>query len=783
MTDTTPHHPWISSDGSPPPSGPPSGGPVRPERSRPPVGLQNLLLGLGTALVAISVVVFTAVNWSQLDASVQGLILVALTAVAGAAATVAARRQMPSTSEALGTVAVLLGLADVHAFRVGLAPAADPWLFWAGGLGVVTLLAATLGRVSTIRAPQIAAGVLAQVPLLCILRSVETSVSFAQLAVVGQAFGVLVAADRLKGPQWARRAASAWALSLALLFTAATVLDSLIGEVFADADPHRGATGICLAAAAALALFAAWLRAESVGIRLAALCGATALGLGAVWFASMEQTSFGTSVGLVALAASLVLLLGRRVPKEWGEVPAVTAGVIGAGSVLPVAGAMASMLVAASTVSADAWMRSGSQVAADLQLAEATSYASTGLGLQLAAIVIAVRALGRRGSQVALATSAAVVALIGLVLSPLLLPFTITATVLIALAAVVVGVVAAVVVDARHPATAVAVGFAGMAYAWATPWSLATPGLTFATLTVGIVGAATVALVARRDGSVPTAVGAAVWVGAATPLFAGLVAWDAGVSVAMSWAIAATTAAVLSIVGVILLDPKGTAKGVSAAMCRAVEVTALTGYAGALLGVIAHAAPGAASVALAAGVLGFGLHAMRPGRLLAGLAAAIELLALIWLQLGQADVTTVEAYTLPLALVLLAVGAIGARLDRSGGGEPGSWITYGPALVVGLAPTVWLAFTETGSLRPLAGLVAGAFVLIGGVTWGKRALVDVGTVTVVALGLQQIAPVVGEIPNWATIGATGVVLIAVGATFEQRRRDLKAVLRKYSALT
>jgi len=111
-----------------------------------------------------------------------------------------------------------------------------------------------------------------------------------------------------------------------------------------------------------------------------------------------------------------------------------------------------------------------------------------------------------------------------------------------------------------------------------------------------------------------------------------------------------------------------------------------------------------------------------------------------------------------------------------------SWVTFGPALVVALAPTVWLSFSEPGSVRPLIGLVAGAVVLVGGVTWAKRALVDVGAATVVILGLGQLAPVVGEIPNWAVIGTTGVVLLAVGATFEQRRRDLKAVLRRYAAL-
>ena len=63
-----------------------------PERLRPPVGLQNLLLGLGTALVAIALVVFTAVNWSRMDASVQGLILVAFTGLTAAGAAAAAGR-------------------------------------------------------------------------------------------------------------------------------------------------------------------------------------------------------------------------------------------------------------------------------------------------------------------------------------------------------------------------------------------------------------------------------------------------------------------------------------------------------------------------------------------------------------------------------------------------------------------------------------------------------------------------------------------------------------------
>jgi hypothetical protein len=216
-------------------------------------------------------------------------------------------------------------------------------------------------------------------------------------------------------------------------------------------------------------------------------------------------------------------------------------------------------------------------------------------------------------------------------------------------------------------------------------------------------------------------------------------------------------------------------------MAGAAETTSLVAYVGTLAVLVALAQPNPVSVALAAGVIGFGLHAARPERRPAGLVAAGELLILIWLQLGQAGVATVEAYTLPLALLLLAVGVAADHLNPGDERAP-SWVTFGPALVVALAPTVWLSFREPGSVRPLIGLVAGAIVLVGGVTWGKRALVDVGAATVVVLGLGQLAPVVGEIPNWAVIGTTGVVLLAVGATFEQRRRDLKAVLRRYAAL-
>lgn len=737
---------------------------------------------MGTALVAISVVVFTAVNWSRLDASLQGLILVAVTVVAAAAAALAARRDMPSTAEALGAVAVLLALGDVHACRVGFAPAADVELFWAVGFGVVALLAGALGRAGSIRAPQISAGLLGQLPVVCALGWMGPELATAQLVLVGQAVLVVALADRVDVARWARRVAVAWALIVAALMTAATLVDSLLAQVMSEGDPHHAATAGSLLAAAVLAVVVARRGSTTSQARVGALVAATALGLTAVWFGSMAVSDPETSVGMVALAAALILLGSRRLPDGWNDAPAVTAGTIGAVAVLPLLGAMASSLTAASTVGAQAWQRSGAQVAADLQLAEAPSYGAVGLALQLAAIAVAVVALGRRGSRLALGVAGSVVALVAMVISPLLAPLTIAATVLVALLAGATAVAVAAVLGGRRRGFPVAVAFAGLSLAWAAPWSLATPGLTFALLGVGIVGGSAVAVIARRDGARSAAVGAATGVTAAIPVLAGLVTWDAGTSSAMAWAVATVAAMLLGTVGGMVLDVEQT-KGIDRAVRQAVELTALAGYLVALVATVCSADADAASVALAAGVIGFGLQAVRPGRLLLGVPAALELLALTWLRLDRADVGLVEAYTLPLALVLLVIGLLAQRAGRVEGDRVPSWVSLGPALVVGLAPTVWLAFAEPGSARPLIGLVAGALVLIGGVARGKRALVDVGTATVVVLGLRQIAPVVGEVPNWVTIGATGVLLIVVGATFEQRRRDLRAVLRRYAALT
>jgi hypothetical protein len=162
--------------------------------------------------------------------------------------------------------------------------------------------------------------------------------------------------------------------------------------------------------------------------------------------------------------------------------------------------------------------------------------------------------------------------------------------------------------------------------------------------------------------------------------------------------------------------------------------------------------------------------------------AAAEALLVVWVQLAALDVTLVEAYTLPLAAVLLAVGIVVDRRAAHAGRPLASWATLSAGIAVGLGPTVVLSITDPGSLRPLIGLVGGAAVLVVGAVTGRRAAVDLGAAAVAVLGIRQLAPWVGSLPNWMVIGATGVVLLVVGATFEQRRRDAREVRRRYSSL-
>ena len=193
------------------------------------------------------------------------------------------------------------------------------------------------------------------------------------------------------------------------------------------------------------------------------------------------------------------------------------------------------------------------------------------------------------------------------------------------------------------------------------------------------------------------------------------------------------------------------------------------------------------TAALALGVVALASIAarVRPTRRswwLWAVAAGVEALLLVWFRLAEAGVATVEAYSFPVAVLLAATAWAAGRVRPGGATTAPSWALEGPALAMALGPTTLLALGDPGVVRPTVGLAAGAVLLGLGAMLRRRAPIDVGAAAVVVLGLQALLPYADDIPRWISLGTVGAVLVLLGATFEERRRDLHEAKRRYSSL-
>jgi hypothetical protein len=179
---------------------------------------------------------------------------------------------------------------------------------------------------------------------------------------------------------------------------------------------------------------------------------------------------------------------------------------------------------------------------------------------------------------------------------------------------------------------------------------------------------------------------------------------------------------------------------------------------------------------LLAGARRPGHPAPRPtqeGYLWTGAAAA---LAATWAWLSVADVTLLEAYTLPAAAGALAAGQATRRRRQ----HPSSWLTLGPGLAVALLPSLGAAVGGAGgATRPLL-LTGGALlVVLAGARARLQAPLVLGGVTLLVLGLDALAPVAAQLPRWVTIGAAGLLLLWLGATAERRLARLRELREQF----
>jgi hypothetical protein len=158
-------------------------------------------------------------------------------------------------------------------------------------------------------------------------------------------------------------------------------------------------------------------------------------------------------------------------------------------------------------------------------------------------------------------------------------------------------------------------------------------------------------------------------------------------------------------------------------------------------------------------------------------AAGGAALGATWAWLAAADVTVVEAYTLPAAAVALAAGTFGWKVGRAR-----SWLNLGPAVVLALAPTLALAIARNDDGRAIAVGIAALAVLLVGARQQLQAPIVLGAITLVALGVDKIGPQAARIPRWTMLAIAGALLLWVGTTFERRRDDVQRAARRLADL-
>ena len=137
-------------------------------------------------------------------------------------------------------------------------------------------------------------------------------------------------------------------------------------------------------------------------------------------------------------------------------------------------------------------------------------------------------------------------------------------------------------------------------------------------------------------------------------------------------------------------------------------------------------------------------------------------LAATWVRLAGVGVETPEAYTLPLAAVLLGFGGWSWRHEP----RLGSMRTLGPGLAAALVPSLVVTMHDPVSLRALLlALACGALVAMGA-AWRLRGPFVSGAVAGAALVVMEVVPFHDAVPRWVLLTVAGICLVVAGVRWE-----------------
>lgn len=737
------------------PSGSATGGP----------GAQHVLLILGGLLLAVAAIAFTLFSWGELGIAGRSVVLAGVTAGALGAPVLLLRRGLGATAESVGAVALLLTVLDAYALHAAVLPEADGAGYAAFASGVLAAGWAAYGvGVGRLRLPLPAAVVAGQFPLVLGAWAAGGSVLVIGWALLVTAAGSVVVAARVPG-----LAVRATAWSGAGVTWAGGLLIGLGESVSASGPLDAAAPGVLLLGAAAVALAAAWRAPQEMAVTGGVVAGLAAVaGVGGVLRTEVPW-SWAVVVYLVCGAALAPVARIAVVPRPVrGGVLGAAAGVTGV-AVLAVLPSAAATLLGPAAVLTGLWAGAPDGTR---ELAAGAGAWPDALSVPVVLLVAAVllgavyASLVHEGREPAGWTGAAGAGAVGLVSAavPVLL---VSADVAYAAALVVdlllvAGLLAAAVAVRRVPAAAggTALWCAVAVAAHAGLLALAAEPATYAVF--GLLLVLFAASAARSREAVARSLTLVLSVVCAL-----VVASAAGASLELGAPRTAVLVLVVPAAVVVLglwvrtpavVVPLEAGAGFAALVALGLAVTdgAYLSLVLALCGVLAAAT------------------AVRPERRPgAGYLAAGLFATATWVRLVSAGVTHPEAYTLPVSVIACAVGLLRRRTDP----EASSWTAYGAGLGVTLGPSLLALWSDPHWQRPLLLGAAALAVTVTGAVRRLQAPLLLGGGTLALVALHELAPHVAQVfdalPRWSVPALAGLLLLALGATYEQRLRDAR----------
>ncbi|WP_333739562.1 SCO7613 C-terminal domain-containing membrane protein [Streptomyces sp. IBSBF 2806] len=720
----------------------------RPETTAP--GVQNVLLLLGGILLTVAAMVFTLVSWGHLGIAGRSAVLGAVTLAVLGAPVALLRRGLRSTAESVAGLGLALTALDAYALHEAAFTAADGTTYAAAAATVLATLWAVYGTALTalpgtaaLRLPRPAALTAAQLPLpLWALAAGGGAHSVTAAALLTAAF------DAAVGLRVAQRSVRTVAVGCALV-TGGWGAAAAVGLSLEAAGPGEAArAAVLLALAAAVALCVARFAPHPGFVSGGALAGALSgvAGLGGVLRASTPGD--WTVPGYLACGIALVGVV--RGPEAVRRGVAWASGLVQAGAVLWAAPAVGVTLLGPAARLGHIWSGAPADARAAVTVdAFWPPYAVTA-PLLLAAVAVVLATAVPDGEWRPRARTAALTLLCAaVVVAPAALELPYVAALFVP------GVTAAALLAHKTRTTA---GFALLVSLGLAFLSLATETATLTVLAM---------LTAMFAG--------AAWRGRATAVSAG-----ASLVCATALAVAAGAAAGWRpehIALLVLLVPVVAALVAPRIDDRVTTVVVEAAGAGAGLSAVGLAVldpPLLALVLALCAVIAAGT-AVRPERRRAGYAAVALFVLASWVRLASWQVGLAEAYTLPVTVPALLVGALRRRRDPAAS----SWTAYGPGLTATLLPSLAVAWGDPGWARPLLLGASALLLTLLGARHRLQAPLVLGGSVLTLDALHELAPylvqVTDALPRWAPPALAGLLLLALGATYEQRLRDVRRV--------